>query len=315
MQSEGTPSSGLASSGVLEVEGEGNGYEPLTDGAAERGAFKLVGGYILDGKVQNEVELRAMSGDEEDMLGNGSIPVVMRMNSIMSACTQRIGDIPGSDAAMIQKAIRGMPSGTRTHLLICLRVVSHYKTEKDKYEMEATCPHCKHPVQCHVLLSELEKYDWEAGHASMEYDFTLPYSEVDVTWRVMTSDQDAVVSELSRLNDSISLSVSIAMRLVKFDGEDCALSRDDLLDSRGKKMKLSRRGRHVMDIVRKMQTGDRDALRAQFLDNEPGIETTVTVDCSNDACGREFEVGLDVSQPGFFFPQATSMRSKRKRTT
>ena len=66
-----------AEGGVLDTS---EGYEQLTEGAPEIGVYTIVGGYLDDeGKLHNQVQLRAMSGHEEDLLSNDAVPFFVRM--------------------------------------------------------------------------------------------------------------------------------------------------------------------------------------------------------------------------------------------
>ena len=314
----GTPSRGLqevldGASGIGGILDESPGYEPITEGAPEEGIFTLVGGYVdPDGTVHNEVHLRAMGGHEEDLMGNRNVPIIQRMNGILSNCIVRLGDI--TEKGKFANAVHKMPSGSRTHLLIALRRTSHYKTEKDIYEMDLECPNgnCEHVGHYKVDLSELELYDWpEPG--KMEYDTKLPYSGETVTWHFITGAEDHYLAELATASEAEFLSFAILVRLTAWDGVDCRLFSSDILDSNGKKIRLSRKAKELLLRVKNLSTGDREALRAQFLDHEPGVDTELEIEC--EKCHREFTGRLDVTQRAFFFPRATSARSKRRRST
>ena len=159
--SRGSPSQGLADSGLIgdDVSSSGD-YESITDAAAESGVFTLVGGYLDDdGEIHREIRLRSMSGDEEDMLGNQGIHILERMGTILSSCIERLGTI--TDKGKIAQAVSRLPLGSRTHALVCLRRVTHWKRTKDIYEMDVRCPirACERVGSYNVNLAELDTYD------------------------------------------------------------------------------------------------------------------------------------------------------------
>jgi hypothetical protein len=308
---------GKASGRGLQVEEE-SGFEPITDAIPEKGIFTLVGGYVDDeGVLHDEVELRAMTGHEEDLLGNRAVPMIQRMDSIMGNCTTRIGDI--TDKGEILRAVRRMPSGSRTHLLICQRIAGHWKTAKDVYEMEVRCPartSCGKVGHYKISLLDLDLYH-PKDPTQMVHTSKLPYNEDEITWRVMTGVEDRIMNVVSSGgvdSESALLSYAILLRLRAWNGEPVELeARDFMTEGNRPKLKLSRKAKELLLLTKNMHTGDRDFLRGEFEDNEPGIELDVDIECQH--CGLEYVGRLDVAQESFFFPRATSQRSKRRRSS
>lgn len=300
---------------AVEQGGDGNDYEPLTEAAPEKGLFTLVGGFVDDeGELHNEVELRAMTGHEEDMLGNRGIPMVQRMDSIMGNCTLRLGNL--TDKGSIHRAVQRMPSGTRTHLLICQRIAGHWKTEKDVYEMEIRCPSrgaCGKIGHYRLNLLDLDLHEPEEP-SKMLHKATLPYSGDEIIWHVMTGVEDRIMQAVSDAGvggESSALSYSILARLREWDGETIDLDTRDFMTSGKKpKLKLSKKAKELLLRVKNLTTGDRDFLRGEFEEHEPGVDVDVEVECQH--CGLEYIARLDINQEAFFFPRATSQRSKRK---
>jgi hypothetical protein len=297
--------------GILDRSDES--YQPVTEAAPEKGIFTIVGGYVDDdGTLHNEVELDAMGGDEEDLLGNDSVPFLRRMDSIMAGCCKRIGTI--TDPAGIHKAIRELPSGSKTHLFVCLRIASHYKTEKDVYEMEVRCPdniRCGKPGFYKISLLDLELYQPEDPTQRI-HEVDLPYAGFKAKWKTLTGKEDTVLTLLTEASEAEQLSFSILVRLVELDGENVELAPTECLTSDGKKVKLNKNAQALLRRVKAMKTGDRETLRADFMDKEASVETEVDVTCSH--CNLDFIARLNVAQEAFFFPQVTSRRSKRRRS-
>jgi hypothetical protein len=308
---------GKASGKGISVEDSKEGtYESITEPVPEKGLFTLVGGYVdEEGEFHNEVELRAMTGHEEDMLGNRGIPMVQRMDSIMGNCTERLGTF--IDKGSILKGVRHMPSGTRTHLLICQRIAGHWKTERDVYEMEVRCParnSCGKVGYYKLNLLDLELHQPE-DPSKMLHKTELPYSGDEITWQVMTGAEDRIMQAVSDGGiggESSALSYAILARLREWNGEAVDLDSRDFMtvNSKKPKLKLSRKAQAFLLKVKNLLTGDRDHLRGEFEDKEPGIEVDVEVECQ--FCNLEYVARLDVNQEAFFFPKATSQRSKRR---
>jgi hypothetical protein len=307
---------GRASGRGISVEQEGDSsYDRITEAAPEKGIFTLVGGYTdEEGVLHNEVELRAMTGHEEDLLGNRSIPMIQRMDNIMGNCVLRLGKL--TDKADILKAVRHMPSGTRTHLLICQRVAGHWKTVKDVYEMEVRCPSrssCGKIGYYKLNLLDLETFEPE-DPSNLLFKTKLPYSEDEIEWHVMTGVEDRIMQAVADEGiggETSALSYAILLRLREWNGESVELgARDFLTGGKKPKLKLSKKAKELLLRVKNLSTGDRDHLRGEFDDNEPGVEVDIEIECQH--CGLEFIARLDVAQESFFFPRATSRRSNRK---
>jgi hypothetical protein len=295
----------MESGGILDTS---EGYEPITDASPEEGVYTLVGGYLdKDGVLHNEVHLRAMSGHEEDLLGNRAIPMIQRLNGVMAQCVKRIGTI--TDRGQISNAVARMPSGSRVHLLILIRVTSHYKTEKDVYEVEMRCPLCQAAGEYKVSLLELERFESDEP-LKHTHTVMLPYDESEVEWKLLGGVEDQVMSQLAEASEHERLTFAILLRVVSWDGVPCEMKQSDLLDGSGKKVRLSKEAKELTLRIKNLGVGDREVLRGSFMDHEPGVDTDLEVEC--EKCHEDFFGRINVTQPGFFFPRATSRRSKRR---
>lgn len=297
--------------GIIQMD-ETPEYETLTDAQPEAGVYNLVGGYIdRDGELHKEVEIEAMGGEEEDLLGNRRIPIVLRLNSILSRVVKRLGTI--TDRGLIARAVSDMPLGTRQHLLIAMRVTSHWLSEKDLYKFQARCPRCRKEDDYTINLLALEHYEPEDPSKQL-YEVELPYAKVKAEWRVLPGEWDHALDILGRNKEFASdfLTHAIMARIVSVNGEKIDLSITDVLTPDKKKVKLSKRAQQVMKWAKKAKSVDRDTLRASFLEHEPGVDTDIECECKNERCGATFTVPLDLGQESFFFPQTTSMRSKTR---
>ena len=301
-----------AEGGVLDTSG--GGYESLTSGNPEKGIFSIVGGYLDDDNVvHTEIELRAMSGHEEDLLGNRSVPVTQRMTGIMSSCVKRVGNF--TDRGEISKIVHRLPTGSRTHLLICLRRVTHWKKTKDIYDMEVRCPNprCGKVGSYKVDLAELET--WEMPDPTKR-QFTLKLDDLnsEVVWKIPTGAEDQILAVVAdSASEAEILTYAILVRLVEIDGKRVEMRVGDFLDTNHKKLKLSKLTTEQLMWAKNLTVGDRETFREDFELNEPGVDTDLEFDCK--FCHREFLGALNVAQDTFFFPSATRRRSKRRSST
>lgn len=306
----GKPSRPLAAQegGILDT-GSGD-YDPLTEAVPEKGMFHIVGGYVDDeGNVHREVMLRSMGGKEEDLLGATGIPITQRFTEIMANCVQRIGDISGHD--QVRKAVHDLPSGSRIHLLISLRRTTHWRRHKDIYEMVVRCPSrpCRKESTHKIDLGKLDLFDMPEPD-KRTYDIYLQDAEVKVTWKVLTGAGDMIINAITGEDERETLTYAIMARLHAIDGQELKLGVSDYLNADHTKLKLSKRAQRLKEIVQGWTSADRDDLRVEFEEKEPGVDTEIEFDCPH--CGVDFMGALSVGQPSFFFPSATSKRSNRK---
>ena len=323
----GTPSPGLAEvlKGAKTVSEGGiiddsPGYEPLTVGVPERGVFKIVGGYLEefeDGRpsvLHNEVEMRAMSGHEEDLLSNDSVPFFRRMTGILAQCCVRIGTL--TSRADIIKAINGLPAGSRQHLLVCLRRTSHWRQTKDIYDMNVECPKCEKDSLHKVDLSRLGLFESPEPRRRI-FEETLPESGQKVVWHITKSEEDEIISAVVKHEGARPelLTWSILIRVKALNGTPIDVRADDCVDpSNGQLRKpLPSKILELRQFLKNLNTGDRQYLRDRFMEYEPGIDTDLEFVCPK--CRKEFHGTLDLGQRSFFFPSETRTRSNRRSFT
>lgn len=289
------------------------GYTAVTTGSSQRGIYNIVGGYLdPDGVIHSEFELRGMDGVDEDILQNESAPVIQRLQALMINCTERVGTI--LDRGPITSIVSSkLLSGSRQHLLMCIRRVSH----GDIYPMEAKCPNEKcGKVRAHDIdLSEAELYDMEDPTLRTDIPFTLPVSNIPITWSMATGAHEQILTAIGRLPKEERrhvLTYSAMVRLDTIDGESVKIGVGDMLDPKRTKLKLSKRAQKLFQTVQRWAAADRDALRSQFFE-EPGVETALELTCPE--CGQEFEDDLNIAQVAFFFPSQARKPSRRRRST
>jgi phage FluMu protein Com len=266
--------------------------DSLSQARASEGVFVLPAGYIDDeGVLHREIQIREMTGQEEDLLGAGSGDFAARMNQIMAACVVRIGTI--EDRPRILTVIRKLPIADRTFLFTALRRVSL----GDEYEMEVECPKCNKVSQMALDLGAMEIKEMPEPDRRV-YEVQLP-SGKEASWHIMTGEEEEVLSTLrdaSNMKDV--LSYAIMMRLEKYDGKELLIG-SRLVDARGR-VSLDKDGRSFLKLVKSMSIKDRNFLRAQFGEKEAGMDTDIEFECPE--CQAKFVGAFDPTQIGFFFP-------------
>jgi len=241
--------------------------------SATEGVVWLPAGYVDDaGTVHDRVEVREMTGEEEDILAMPKLAASTKFTRILGNCIVRIGDI--EDQKQMRKIAAKLPIGDRVVLLLALRVVSLGPV----YAFEVNCPSCNDRRAYDVRLDDLDVTFME-DKTKREFALTLPSGRT-ATVKVMTGeDEERMVTITRTTRDALSL--SIMARIKEIDGAD---------------------GIKVVD-VKKLSMRDRNAIRNWFQDVEGGVDTDIDLICP--ACGHDYQTALDIGQPSFFFPGAS----------
>jgi hypothetical protein len=222
--------------------------------------FELPTGWLgPDGQVHRRVEMREMTGYEEDVIGDDRLPYNVRMNRVLAGCVVKLGPI--TDKAEIEKIMDQLTSVDRMKLLIMIRVASL----PEPFEFDVTCPSCSKKGTHQLDLLTLQ-FEGLKDPKVREYELSLPSGRKAVC-RVLTGELENRISELERAD---IMSGSILLRLAKLDGKA------DL----------------TLEDVKKMPLKDRTALRNKFDEIEGGFERDIQVSCKN--CRKEFETRLDL---------------------
>lgn len=309
----GTPSQHLQQSGLItpgDQAGGGEAYESITDAASEQGIYPIVGGYLDDGgEVHSVVHLRSMSGEEEDLLGNRAVPMLDRLNAILKQCTKQIGTI--SDRGQINQAIERMPIGSRMHMIVCLRRTTHWRRQKDIFDMEVRCPYngCEKEQTQAIDLSSIETYDMP-NPDKREHRLKLSDCGSEVVWRVASLAQEKMLDLVTDKDDSAALTYAIVVRMISVDEKDVRVGLTDMLTTDHKKLRMSPKAQSLFQWAKKLSVNDREELRASFLNEEPGIDTNIDFECSH--CNKKFSGTLGIAQESFWFPSSASKRLKMK---
>lgn len=116
----------------------------------EAGIFLLPGGYYQEGELYKEVELRPLTGQEEEIIAESSANEnrAKLITSILINCVLRIGPIREITAEMI----RNLLVVDRDYLILRLRQL----TFGSKVEGITSCPECKQKIDIDFDLNDIE---------------------------------------------------------------------------------------------------------------------------------------------------------------
>lgn len=255
----------------------------MSDNVPEHGQeFDLACGYIdEDGKIHDTVELRPMRGAEEDIMASGSEDGANTMNRIMSRCIVSLGGIDEDE--QIKEIVPNLTVGDRSIILIRLRQIS----VKDEYVFKVPCDNnnCREKNTATLYMSELGLNKMEDPE-KRQWEMELPSGTV-ATMKVPTGeDMDKIQRSIQRkkkqtgdpsAGDESEMSYMLLARVKELDGQEAGLM-------------------DMKDLIYK----DRVKLRNYMRDGEPGIDTSVELDCFD--CGQEIRGNIDPSDEEFFFP-------------
>lgn len=238
------------------------------------GVFELPCG-IYDERTQTllrEVQVREITGHEEDMLASTQIAAPQKISALLSGCVMRVGS--ETDRNKIGRMIMGMTVGDRVFLIFAIRRV----TLGDELPVREKCPQCNTTTLFMVDLAKDMQSRPMPDPTKRVFDVTLP-SGVQVRFRVSTGEDEARLAKLVKRNKQApdALSLSLLMRLELLGDEKPSL-----------------------EMVKSLGMRDRNFLRDKFQEVEGGVDTTLELECPS--CGNEWEKDLDLGAASFFFP-------------
>lgn len=212
----------------------------------------------------DEIELREMTGAEEELLTNQRlIRSGDAVNQVLVNCILRIGE---SDE-ISPKAVGDMLSGDRLFTLVKLRQVSL----GDEVELDLVCPSaaCRAKNRVTVNLDDLPVTPYGEER---EFVFGLPASGSKVRFAYLDGHKEKRLAQMQEP----SISAAMMIRILDIDGT--APSKKALAE---------------------MSLRDRSALRQDMLSVDAGIDTTIESNC--DSCGTKIRTRLE-AEPSFLFP-------------
>ena len=239
------------------------------------GVYELPCGYLdpVTRELVKEVELREITGHEEDMLASKQVPSHAKITQLLAGCVTRIGAV--TDPGLIAGIVQNLTVGDRVYLIFSIRRV----TLGDELPVREKCPECKTTTLFMVDLGEDLQPKPMKDPMKRVFDVTLPKSGIEARFRVSTGTDEANLAKLNKRSKhkADALSQALLMRLEMLGGE-----------------------KPTLKMVKSLGMGDRNFLRSQYQEVEGGVDTTLELECPS--CGHEWEKDLDLSAANFFFP-------------
>lgn len=237
-------------------------------------SFELPCGYLdADNVLSTDVEVKEMTGEEEEILAAKNMPAGKKLNRILSRCTMAIG--PYRDPQMIDKIVMELTQGDRVYLLFAIRRASL----GNDMPFVTKCLHCDQDSNLTIDLSELEIKKM-ADPMVRTYPVVLPKSKKKVQMKVLTGHGEDRISKAAQ-SDKDLISNAILARVDNIDGHPATIQE-----------------------LKALSLVDRNFLRNVWEDHEGGVETEVDVTCPH--CEKEYKSSVDLGSVGFFNPLALS---------
>jgi len=215
-----------------------------------------------------EIELREMTGAEEELLTNQRL---VRngdaVNQVLRNCIVRIGEKNEVTTA----DVLDMLSGDRLFVLVRLRQISL----GDEVELELVCPNtaCRAKNRAMVSINDLPVTPYGEER---EFTFTLPASGAKVRFGYLDGHKEKRLAQMQEP----SISAAMLIRILDIDGNPPSKK-----------------------ALAEMSMRDRSALRQEMLRVDAGVDTSIELDC--DSCGARIRTRLE-AEPGFLFPGVRS---------
>jgi len=249
-------------------------------------------GYVdASGKVHDQIVLREMKGEEDDMMGNDDLSIGERVSSVLTACTVKLGDV--SDAEVIRQAVSddlklglSLTEQDRIAAMVFLRRT----TVGDIYKFERRCPRCGVLAENRTFDLRTLKIEKNAHPERRRVQIKLPRSGTDCVVKVLTAKGAAEISRLRPTTKELK-SLAIVARIESIDGKPLGDPRKALA------------------IVKELPQADRNAIRQTYNAMEAFVETDIEVECRNPICLITFTFPLDVGQ-GFFLDLESRLQAQ-----
>jgi hypothetical protein len=248
--------------------------QPFENAKASLDSYELPTGWLNSesGEVHKDVEIREITGEEEDMLASRNLTASQRMNNLMVACTNRIG--PFTDKQTIRKIVNELISNDRFFLVYKIREVSLGAI----YKFSTPCPHCQDDQLRMVDLSEVIVPGLKDPTKRI-YEGKLPKSGMSYRWKIQDGRAEELTQKIVKKNENDLLSAMILHRLQELNGRPASI-----------------------ESLKKLSAMDRNYLRNEFVQIEGEIDDKIIIDCPS--CGKTFETTADIGKKEFFFPTA-----------
>lgn len=236
----------------------------MENAKAAIGTVELPTGIRVDNVVIKKITFREMAGPEEDILAS-SMKVSEKLNSVMTGCTQSIGDIV--DRAQIKVLIKKLVESDRWFYLVQLRVLSL----GSNYSFMSRCPACGVEEKMNYDLKQVQVKNPPSAEA-LFIETTVP-SGKKIRWKIADGEVSEKIEKIA--NSTNAATVALFARATEVDGKPAMIS--DILE---------------------LPLRDRSALRKEIESKEGEFDDEFDATCSK--CGHTYKANLELEGASFF---------------
>lgn len=248
------------------------------------GIFDFVGGYLMKEKTGDEeivhclkkFRVRELSGYEEDIILNDSIPMNERYYAVMGRCLEEVRDDDGH-VIIDPKILLAVSDDLVISDIMILLFRIFQTTMGNELIVPVKCdkPGCGNSQNEFVKLDSLKIVPIAGDPKIRVRQFTTSRGNV-ITWEMMTGKTDRNVNRVVEKKDSRA--TAVFMRRVRtINGEPVTIEK-----------------------LKSLPMKERQEIRKKF-DEEGGVETTLQTVCRK--CGEEFSFELEMGHFSFFRQQ------------
>jgi len=241
----------------------------------ETGIFSLPGGLVTsDGKCFQEVELKALTGIEEEIIADTENfqNLANLLTQVLTNCIKRIGKISDIN----QEVIRDLVLADRDYLLLCLRKI----TFGNKVDARLRCPNesCRELMDLSFNIDDLhvEKKNLGNGIFKSNLSDLAAYKDdknsihKEIEFRLPTVRDQEEVSELYQENESKALTRLFSRCLLRI----------------GKITKIDD------DLISSLTILARREIESKIKESSPVVDLDVNVTCPK--CKTQFKSPFDI---------------------
>jgi hypothetical protein len=229
-------------------------------------------------QYKETVAIKSMTAKEEDILTSRALikdgTVITKL--LQSCIVDKSVDVPN------------MLMGDINAVMVAIRCTG-YTT---KYDTSITCPHCNTISKQEFDLGQLplKRLNLEPDEAGTNiFSITLPKTKAHVQFKFLTGRDTEELQVLDERKKKLGY---------KVDNLVTARLQHSILSVNGKTDKTL-----LSKFIQHMPAIDSLTLRTYVDDNEPGIDMSAVVECSNVDCGAVEEVSIPLGV-NFFWPSA-----------
>lgn len=242
-------------------------------GTAPSTIIELPRGRYNNGKWETEVELRELTGSDEEALARFNESVDF-FDGVLVYGTARIGSKQLTDLSFPerQSILAELLIGEREQLFLHISRITY----GDAKDMAHTCPSCGNEAETTLLLSE------DIDMPTMESPYTLTYT-------LVTSKNDSLSYRLSVGSDQLT----VLKRKGASSAEQSTLMISQCLVELNENPVID-----PMGTARGLTMGDRRRILDSLIEKQPSPNMNLTLPCAN--CGLEMRLPLswgDIFRP------------------